>query len=105
MFSPFEIIMLICFGAGWPLAVVRTWRVKNSAGKSLSFLFLVLIGYISGMLHKIYYSPDRVIILYAVNATMVGTDLVLSWWYRPRRHNPVRLALPGRGLFKKKSGS
>ena len=29
-----EAIILCCFGASWPFAVLRTWRTKNSKSKS-----------------------------------------------------------------------
>jgi uncharacterized membrane protein len=82
--SLFEIIMLVCFGASWPFSIYRTWRSKTSAGKSLVFLILVLIGYVSGVLHKALYSYDPVIYLYLLNGLMVAADLALAWRYRPR---------------------
>ncbi|MDK2903448.1 MAG: hypothetical protein PWQ93_1367, partial [Clostridiales bacterium] len=36
-----------------------------------------LIGYISGILHKIFYSYDNVIILYIINSIMVAIDILL----------------------------
>jgi hypothetical protein len=63
--SPFEIAMLLCFG------------------KSLVFLYVVLAGYVSGILHKLLYSFDKVIYLYVLNGLMVLTDIVL--YYRNRQ--------------------
>ena len=83
-FSVFEVLMLVCFGASWPFAVYRTYRSKTSAGKSFVFLWLVLIGYVSGCLHKIVYAMDAVIVLYALNGALVLADLILSYRYRPR---------------------
>ena len=80
--SPFEMLMLICFGASWPFSIAKTYRMKTSAGKSLGFLALVLVGYLSGILHKLIYNPDWVIIFYLANAVMVATDLMLSCKYR-----------------------
>ncbi|NQU42408.1 hypothetical protein HQ520_03930 [bacterium] len=80
--SPFEIVMLICFGASWPLSVYKTWTTKTSRGKSLAFLALILIGYISGTVHKLVYNPDPVVYLYIFNAILVSLDLVLSYRYR-----------------------
>ena len=81
--SPFEIGMLICFGASWPLAVYKTWRTRSSTGKSLGFLWLILIGYIFGTLHKIFFNFDGVIAFYLFNGLVVAIDLVLSYRYRP----------------------
>ena len=43
--SIFEAGMMICFGAGWPVAVYKTWKAKCVSGKSLRFSYLVVIGY------------------------------------------------------------
>ncbi len=80
--SIFEIIMLVCFGASWPLAIIKTVRAKNPAGKSFLFLGLLFIGYVSGCLHKIIYTPgDKVLYLYILNGLLVATDLILSMYY------------------------
>lgn len=83
--SIFEIIMLVCFGASWPFSIFRQWRTKTSAGKSVIFLWLVFIGYVAGIAHKILHSRDLVMILYAANLGMVLTDLLLCYHYRERR--------------------
>ena len=79
--------MLICFGASWPFALLKTIRVKNPSGKSLLFMYLILIGYISGILNKIpgigHY--DHVFWLYLLNTLMVFSDLVLTQYYLIRR--------------------
>lgn len=75
--SVFEIIMLICFGAAWPFSIWRSYRSRSIGGKSLAFLVIVLIGYSAGIIHKIYYSYDKVIILYIANFIMVGIDTIL----------------------------
>ncbi|MHB9138866.1 MAG: hypothetical protein ACYC4Q_05635 [Victivallaceae bacterium] len=87
--SIFEIVMLVCFGASWPLAIYKTVKAKNPVGKSVPFLYLVLVGYISGCIHKIYFSFDKVLWLYALNAVMVLIDLILTHYYirRNRRLN------------------
>jgi len=88
--SVFEIGMLVCFGASWPFALYKTWRSKTSAGKSLRFLVLVFVGYVSGVIHKLLYSRDPVVFLYALNGAMVFGDLLLSLKYRTRRVQPAR---------------
>ncbi len=75
--SVFEILMLICFGAAWPFSIYKSWRSKQIAGKSLLFLIVIFCGYVSGVLHKIFYYYDPVIFLYALNGTMVFIDIVL----------------------------
>jgi hypothetical protein len=44
----FEIIMLICFGAAWPLSIYKLLKTKNSGGKSLGFTGVLLMGYLAG---------------------------------------------------------
>ncbi|NLW55713.1 MAG: hypothetical protein GX050_03680 [Firmicutes bacterium] len=77
--SVFEIIMLVCFGAAWPVSIYKSWTAKSTAGKSVLFLYAILIGYIAGVLHKIFFSYDRVIYLYILNGLMVTTDIILYY--------------------------
>ncbi len=85
--SVFEIGMLVCFGASWPFAVYKTWKTKTCTGKSFVFLWLVLVGYLSGITHKIIMNPDPVIYLYALNALLVSADIALCYRYRDRTGN------------------
>lgn len=78
--SIFEVLMLVCFGAAWPFSIYKSLKSKSNNGKSIIFLLVVMTGYLSGILHKLFYSYDPVIFLYALNFIMVGTDAVL--WYR-----------------------
>lgn len=79
--SIFEAGMLLCFGASWPFSVYKTWKSKTSQGKSLVFLYLVIVGYVCGIAHKLLYSRDIVIVFYMVNMLMVLTDLILCSVY------------------------
>ena len=38
---------------------------------------IIIVGYVAGILHKIYYYYDYVIFLYVFNLLMVSTDLFL----------------------------
>ena len=75
--SHFEIIMLICFGAAWPFSIYRSWVSHSTKGKSLLFMVIVMVGYIAGVLHKIYFDHDLVIYLYGLNFLMVAVDVTL----------------------------
>jgi len=75
--SIFEIGMLLCFGAAWPFSILKTLRRKDVSGKSVLFLLIVLLGYIFGILHKVFYNFDKVVYLYALNGLMVSTDIAL----------------------------
>jgi len=83
--SPFEIIMLVCFGTSWPVSIAKALRTRVVKGKSPIFMTLVFVGYISGVIHKSIYAPgDPVIWLYVFNAVMVATDWSLYMKYRTR---------------------
>jgi uncharacterized membrane protein len=83
--SIFEALMLICFGMAWPFSIYKTYTSKENSGKSLWFSYVVLAGYISGILHKLFYYYDFVIYLYVLNGLMVLTDIIL--YYRNERIN------------------
>ena len=78
----FEIIMLVCFGLSWPFGIIKTLKSKSVKGVSLLLYLFVFIGYISGILFKIFYRFDFVIILYSINAFMVGIQIILYFYYK-----------------------
>lgn len=75
--SLFEIIMLVCFGAAWPFSIYKSYTSRSVSGKSPYFLMIVMAGYVSGILHKLFYSYDQVIFMYGLNFLLVSTDLAL----------------------------
>lgn len=77
--SIYEIIMLLCFGFAWPVSIYKSIKSKSIEGKSIIFLYVIFTGYMFGIVHKIIYSPDFVIALYALNASMVLIDLLLYY--------------------------
>ena len=83
-FSIFEFGMLACFGLCWPVSVWTSVKTKRTEGKSLLFMAIVFVGYISGVIHKITYSFDFVIILYIFNLVLVLVDIVLYLKYSRR---------------------
>lgn len=87
--SPFEIVMLICFGAAWPFAIYKSYVSKSTGGKSFLFLVIVIVGYAAGIMHKIYFNYDRVVYLYALNMAMVAADAVL--FIRNSRLEKIRI--------------
>ncbi|MFP4375581.1 MAG: hypothetical protein ACLFP4_00935 [Spirochaetales bacterium] len=92
--SPFEIIMLICFGAAWPFSIYKSAKTRQVGSKSLIFLIALLIGYIAGILHKAFFYFDLVIILYAINGMMVSIDIAL---YLRNRAYHIRESAQGAG--------
>ncbi len=81
--SLFEIVMLVCFGAAWPFSIYKSYTSRRNNGKSVVFLFIILLGYMAGIAHKLLYSYDVVIFLYGLNGIMVSVDIVL--FFRNRR--------------------
>lgn len=75
--SLFEIIMLVCFGAAWPFSIYKSYTSRSVSGKSPYFLMIVMMGYVSGILHKLFYSYDQVIFMYILNFLLVSTDLAI----------------------------
>lgn len=81
--SIFELIMLISFGLSWPFSIHKSYTSRQTAGKSEIFLIALLIGYVSGIIHKYMYSMDYVLIAYVVNLLLVSVDLAL--FYRNKK--------------------
>lgn len=81
----FEIIMMFCFGAAWPPSIYKSLTSKQTAGKSLAFMFIILAGYISGIINKIINEADYVIALYVLNSLMVSFDIFL--YFRNKKIN------------------
>lgn len=88
--SIFEIGMLACFGAAWPMNIIKSWRSRTAAGRSVTFQWAILVGYICGITHKLVYSNDIVLYLYILNFIMVSIDTYL--YYRNRRLDREREA-------------
>jgi hypothetical protein len=77
--SIFEIMMLLCFGLAWPLSIYKSYKSRTTKGKSLFFLYVVLAGYVAGVLHKVFYHMDGVIVFYIINLLLVLADIVLFY--------------------------
>lgn len=80
--------MLICFGVSWPISIFKALRTRFVRGKSPLFMLLIVIGYSSGVIHKLL-NPMTitglaryVIWLYALNLIMVTIDLILYYRFR-----------------------
>jgi hypothetical protein len=80
-----EVIMIVSFGASWPLNVIKSYKARTTKGKSLAFLCLILFGYVAGIISKLlneaymmsFSSKWYVLFFYVLNFLMVGTDLCL----------------------------
>ena len=80
-----EMIMIISFGASWPLNVIKSYKARTAKGKSLGFLCLILFGYIAGIIGKFMNekymsnlaSNWYVLFFYFLNFIMVSIDFAL----------------------------
>ena len=93
--SIFEAGMLLCFGAAWPMNIIKSLRSRTAGGKSVIFQWAILVGYICGITNKILYSNDIVLYLYILNFIMVSIDTCL--FYRNRRLDKEREQTAGAG--------
>ena len=75
----FEAGMLLCFGAAWPMNIIKSLRSRTAGGKSVMFQWAILIGYICGIINKFINGADIVLALYILNSLMVATDTVLIY--------------------------
>jgi hypothetical protein len=82
--SLFEAGMLLCFAISWPVNIFKSLKARTAKGKSVAFLFIIWVGYMSGVIHKVLNSRDPVLILYVANFIMVGIDIVLYFINRRR---------------------
>ena len=81
----FEIIMVLCFGASWPMNIMRSYRARTAKGKSVAFLIMISIGYVAGIISKFmneaymadFASKWYVLVFYCINLVMVCIDMVL----------------------------
>ena len=86
-----EIVMIVSFGASWPLNVIKSYKARTAKGKSLGFLCLIFFGYIAGIASKFVNEAYMasigekwyVLFFYFLNLTMVGIDLLL--YFRNRK--------------------
>ena len=80
-----EIIMIVSFGASWPMNVAKSYKARTTKGKSLAFLLLIFFGYIAGIASKLlnvaymasFAEKWYVLVFYCINLVMVGIDLAL----------------------------
>ncbi len=97
----FEVIMIVSFGASWPLNVLKSYRARTTKGKSLAFLLLILFGYVAGITSKLINEAYMasiaekwyVLFFYVLNFVMVFADLLL--YVRNARLDKAAIAKQG----------
>lgn len=71
-----ETVMLICFGASWPISVVKNIKAKTAKSMSLQFILLIILGYVAGIAGKIISGQiNYVLIAYFFNLAWVSVNL------------------------------
>ena len=78
MGSILETVMLVCFGFSWPLNVIKSYRAKTAKGTSLSFILLIITGYIAGISAKLISGQiNYVLIAYILNLVIVSLNVIV----------------------------
>ena len=80
-----EIIMIVSFGASWPMNVMKSYKARTAKGKSVAFLCLILFGYVAGIASKLvneaymasFAQKWYVLFFYVLNFIMVSADLAM----------------------------
>lgn len=92
-----EIIMVICFGASWPFNIIRAYKARTAKGTSLPFMSLIGVGYIGGILCKIFTWIKNsglstlgyvAFAFYIINITMVSSGIVI--YFRNKKLDKAR---------------
>ncbi|OQC00968.1 MAG: hypothetical protein BWX78_00705 [Firmicutes bacterium ADurb.Bin099] len=80
-----EAAMIICFGISWPVNIAKSLKSKTAKGKSIVFLFFILIGYLCAIAGKIISDKiNWVFWFYVVNTLMVSLDIIIYFNNRKR---------------------
>lgn len=80
-----EVVMIVSFGASWPMNVIKSYKARTAKGKSVAFLLLILFGYVAGIASKLINEAYMaqiaekwyVLFFYVLNFIMVGVDFCL----------------------------
>ncbi len=86
-----EIVMVICFGASWPFNIIKAYKARTTKGTSLLFMSLIGLGYVGGILNKIFTLSEKglswlqwvAFAFYFINLCMIITGLVI--YFRNKR--------------------
>lgn len=83
-----ETVMLLCFGASWPISVIKNIKAKTAKTMSLQFIMLIILGYIAGISAKIIsHRINYVLIVYLFNLICVSINLVV--YFINRRYDKI----------------
>ena len=76
--------MLIAFGFSWPFNIIKSWKSGTARGKRIAFEYIIVAGYLIGLLGKIISWRITGELAYSVwfyiaDIIMVVTDIVLYY--------------------------
>ncbi len=92
-----EIVMVICFGASWPFNIIKAYKARTTKGTSLLFMSLIGLGYVGGILGKIFTLAAKggltwlqwvAFAFYIINLCMIITGLTI--YFRNKRLDAQR---------------
>lgn len=91
-----EIVMVICFGASWPFNIIKAYKARTTKGTSLLFMSLIGLGYVGGILGKIFTLLETgltwlqwvAFAFYIINLCMIVTGLTI--YFRNKRLDKQR---------------
>lgn len=74
-------MMLIAFGSAWPVSIYKSYKSKVNHGKSIFFLYIILFGYICGIIyqHLSTTQAQYVMYLFITNSVLVTIDIILFY--------------------------
>lgn len=78
LYGIFEVVMLLCFAAAWPMNIYRAYQARSAIGTSLPFMVVVEIGYFAGIANKIVNDDiNYVVAFYVFNITLVMMGILI----------------------------
>jgi len=73
-----EIIMIVSFGASWPLNLMKAYKARTAKSTSLPFILLIITGYIAGISAKLISGQiNYVLIAYIINLLIVSLNVLV----------------------------
>lgn len=80
--SIFELLFFAFVAFAWPISITRMIKRRSTKGKGIIFSLIVLLGYVFGIIHKLFYDFDFVIYIYFLDTALVLVDLSVFFYIR-----------------------
>ncbi|MBQ7621922.1 MAG: hypothetical protein IJV47_06915 [Candidatus Methanomethylophilaceae archaeon] len=70
--------MLVCFAASWPFNLRRAYLARTNVGTSITFMSIVLIGYLFGVANKLVNDDiNYVLAFYILDIALVSAGVLI----------------------------